>query len=102
MELGNLRVLGATFCTKPSSASIVIAAMALVLMLSGAQAQSMGGAGGVSGSGGIDGFGGGGRKHQQKTDNKPAEQKPKVDEKAYTAALKSLPNKKYDPWHAVR
>jgi len=45
--------------------------------------------------------GGGGRKHEQKSD-KPAEQKPKVDDKAYQNALKSLPNKPYDPWHGAR
>jgi hypothetical protein len=48
------------------------------------------------------GSGGGGRKqHQQKSD-KPDTQKPKVDDKAYNAALKSLPNKPYDPWHGAR
>jgi Spy/CpxP family protein refolding chaperone len=101
MQFGSLTALCASFC-RPSGASIVIAAMVLALMLSGAAAQSMGGAGGVGGGGGFGGFGGGGRNHQQKTTNKPAEQKPKVDEKAYAAALKSLPNKKYDPWHNVR
>jgi hypothetical protein len=29
-------------------------------------------------------------------------QKPKADDKAYNAALKSLPDKPYDPWHGVR
>ncbi len=33
---------------------------------------------------------------------KGAEQKPKVDEKAYSAALRNLPDKQYDPWHGVR
>jgi hypothetical protein len=64
--------------------------MAIALMTAGAAAQSMG-------SGGF----GGGHKHQQKSD-KTAEQKPKVDEKAYAAALKTLPDKAYDPWHGVR
>lgn len=27
---------------------------------------------------------------------------PKADEKAYEAALKSVPNKKYDPWQGAR
>lgn len=31
-----------------------------------------------------------------------AERKPKVDDKAYGAALSTLPNKKYDPWAGVR
>jgi hypothetical protein len=68
-------------------AKFVIAAVTLAVMAGGAQAQSMGG--------------GGGHKHQQKAD-KSAEQKPKVDDKAYAAALKSVPDKPYDPWHAVR
>jgi hypothetical protein len=43
---------------------------------------------------------GGGRKHkEQKTDVSTA---PKADEKAYNAALKSLPNKPYDPWFGAR
>ena len=45
--------------------------------------------------------GSGGRKHQQKED-KPAAQTPKVDEKAYNAAIKSLPNKPFDPWQGAR
>jgi hypothetical protein len=44
---------------------------------------------------------GGGRKHQQK-DSKPASTAPKADDKAYNAALKSLPNKPYDPWRGAR
>jgi hypothetical protein len=31
-----------------------------------------------------------------------AEQKPKVDDKAYSNALGNLPDKKYDPWKGVR
>jgi hypothetical protein len=99
MEFASLKFMRAIFCTKPTCASFIIAAMVLGLILSNSQAQSMGGAGGVSGGGGM---GGGGRNHQRKTDNKPAEQKPKVDEKAYAAALKVLPDKKYDPWHGMR
>lgn len=30
------------------------------------------------------------------------ERKPKVDDKAYGAALNTLPDKKYDPWLGVR
>jgi hypothetical protein len=70
----------------------IAAALVVTLMAGSARAQ------GVSGGG----FGGGGRKqHQQKAD-KPDTQKPKVDDKAYNAALKSLPNKPYDPWHGAR
>jgi hypothetical protein len=28
--------------------------------------------------------------------------KPKANDKAYDAALKNLPDKRYDPWHGVR
>jgi hypothetical protein len=45
---------------------------------------------------------GGGRKHQQQNTSAPAPATPKVDEKAYNAALKSLPNKPYDPWSGTR
>ncbi len=43
----------------------------------------------------------GNKQHQQKTD-KTGAQKPKADDKAYNAALKSLPNKPFDPWHGAR
>jgi hypothetical protein len=74
--------------------SIALVVFALALMLTSADAQNMGGFGG--------GGGGGGRKHQQQADDKSAEQKPKADDKAYAAALKSVPNKKYDPWNGMR
>jgi hypothetical protein len=44
---------------------------------------------------------GGGHKHQQKAD-KSDPQKPKADDKAYNAAVKSLPDKPYDPWQGAR
>jgi hypothetical protein len=49
----------------------------------------------------AQGIGGGGHKHQQKTD-KSDPQKPKADDEAYNAALKSLPDKPYDPWQGAR
>jgi hypothetical protein len=68
----------------------LIVALAVALPISGANAQQTG-----TGQGS-------GRKHQQnKTDvAKPAVQK--ADEKAYSAALKSIPNKPYDPWSGAR
>ena len=66
-------------------ARFLLAAFAAALLVGSAHAQAPGG----------------GRKHEQKSD-KPAEQKPKVDDKAYQNALKSLPNKPYDPWHNAR
>ena len=69
----------------------VVAALAIALMTAGAQAQ---------GASGPD-FGGGRRQHHAKTD-KTTTPKPKVDDKAYNAALKSLPDKPSDPWHGMR
>jgi hypothetical protein len=46
--------------------------------------------------------GGMGRRHQQKQADKTDTQKPKVDDKAYNAALKSLPDKPFDPWLGAR
>jgi hypothetical protein len=46
--------------------------------------------------------GGGGHKQRQDTTAKSDTQKPKADEKAYAAALASLPDKPHDPWHGVR
>jgi len=69
-------------------ARFLLAAFAAALLVGSAQAQS------------PSGFGGG-RKHEQKSD-KPAEQKPKVDEQAYKNALKKLPDKPYDPWRNAR
>ena len=71
-------------------ARFLLATLAAALLVGTADAQAPGGGG----------FGGGGRKHQQ-TAEKPAE-KPKVDDKAYKNALKSLPDKPYDPWHGAR
>jgi hypothetical protein len=63
------------------------ASFALALIVSAAQAQMMGG---------------GGHKQRQDSAAKSDTQKPKADEKAYTAALSSLPDKSYDPWRGVR
>ena len=46
----------------------------------------------------------GGGKHHRDGDEKGAAQKPKVDEKAYKAALERIPDpkEKYDPWGVAR
>ena len=68
------------------TAFIVLLAFAIGLATVGAHAQGMGG----------------GHKHQKQTD-KTGPQKPKADDKAYNAALKSLPDKpKPDPWQGAR
>ena len=69
---------------------LLIAILALALLTTGALAQ------------GSPGFGGGHGKHgRQQADNGEA-QKPKIDDKAYNASLRNIPDKKYDAWHGVR
>jgi hypothetical protein len=70
---------------------LAAAALTLTALESGAQAQMMGGAGGGGGSH---------KQHQQKASTK--DQAPKADEKAYAAALKTVPDRPFDPWHGVR
>jgi hypothetical protein len=68
---------------------ILATALALSVMVISAQAQS-----GAPGGGARQPFG----KRNQKS-AEPA--KPKADDKAYSSALKSLPDKQYDPWHGL-
>jgi hypothetical protein len=70
--------------------TFVVAAFAITSLMSAANAQQAG-----------SGPGGGRKHHEQKTDS-AASTAPKIDEKAYNAALKSLPNKAYDPWSGTR
>lgn len=75
---------------------IVAAALAIALMTVSAGAQGVGGMGGT----GDSGFGG---RHQQRGKTAKTETpKPKVDEKAYNAALKTVPDKPFDAWNGVR
>jgi hypothetical protein len=66
--------------------SLAIATAVLALTVASAQAQ----------------MGGGGRR--QGNDTPKADNKPKVDEKAYKAALERIPEskEKYDPWGGAR
>jgi len=66
---------------------ILSAALALSVMAASAQAQ-------MGAPGGRQPF----DKRNQKS-SEPA--KPKADDKAYSSALKSLPDKQYDPWHGM-
>jgi hypothetical protein len=75
--------------------AITLVIFALTLFAASAQAQNAGGLGGMGG-------GLGGRHHQQGQTKNADTSKPKVDEKAYTAALKELPDKQYDAWRGVR
>ena len=67
---------------------LLTAALAFGLLTASAQAQ-------------VGGGGGRGRQaHQQPEKSGP--QKPKTDDKALNAALRNIPDKKYDAWHGVR
>jgi hypothetical protein len=70
--------------------SLAVALLALAALGADAQAQMAVGAGG-----------GGHRQHQQKADT-TKDHAPKADEKAYAAALKTVPDRTSDPWHGVR
>jgi hypothetical protein len=73
---------------KRVTTAIMLVAFAITLSIVSAHAQGMGS--------------GGGHKHQKQTD-KAEPQKSKADEKAYDAALKSVPDKpKPDPWQGSR
>jgi hypothetical protein len=65
---------------------LLMAALALALLTASAQAQVGGGRGRQA--------------HQQPEKSGP--QKPKTDDKAYNAALRNIPDKRYDAWHGVR
>lgn len=69
---------------------LLIAALAMILMVASAQAQQAGSQLGQHAA-----------KASQQAD-KNESSKPKVDDKAYNAALRNLPDKHYDPWHGVR
>ena len=46
--------------------------------------------------------GNGQKRHKQKVEKSTTQTAPKANEKAYSAAVKSLPNKPYDPWLGTR
>jgi hypothetical protein len=72
---------------------ILATAFAIALMTASAAAQGVGGTGG-------SGFGG---RHQKREKTAKTETpQPKVDENAYKAALKSIPDKSFDPWNGAR
>ena len=76
---------------KSAIAKLIVIIMVAALLTESCYAQATGGGG----------SGGGRKQHQQKAD-KPGAQTPKADEKAYNAALKSLPNRPFDPWRGAR
>ena len=73
---------------------VLVAAITIALLASGAFAQDAGG-----------GKGGKGRKSQQNTEQQNADKaKQKAADEAYEAAVKRIPDpkEKYDPWKVVR
>jgi hypothetical protein len=76
---------------KSAIGKFIITMLATVLIAESCYAQATGGGG----------SGGGRKRHEQKAD-KPAGQTPKANDKAYNAALKSLPDKPFDPWRGTR
>jgi Spy/CpxP family protein refolding chaperone len=81
---------------------IILAAGLAALSITSVQAQDAGGGNAGMGGGGMGGMGGGRHHGQQQKNAKDAPAKPKVDDKAYNAALKGIPDKPYDAWHSVR
>jgi hypothetical protein len=80
---------------KAGTLKFAMAALAVVLLTASAYAQGVGGVGDQGA-----GFGGPHRRQAAKKTTEPPKQK--ADEKAYSAALKALPDKKYNAWNGVR
>lgn len=76
--------------------TVLATALAFALMMASAHAQGVGGLGG-----GMGGGGGGRHQHSGKT-AKTSKPEPKADDKAYNAALKSIPDKPFDTWSGIR
>ena len=72
---------------------MLIAGLALAMMTAAAQAQMSPQQNQMNGASRL---GQAASRQEDKTD------KPKVNDKAYNAALHNLPDKPYDPWHGVR
>ena len=79
----------------------LIAGFAMALMMATAQAQMSGGGPGNQ-MGAASQVGGNASRTQHQAEDKQTEQKVKANDKAYNAALRNLPDKKYDPWGGVR
>jgi hypothetical protein len=76
MRIGAIKILGT--------------AVALAVMVASAQAQMGGSPGGAR------------QPFDKRSTNGPKDPpKAKADDKAYNSALKSLPDKQYDPWHGI-
>jgi hypothetical protein len=73
----------------------LLAALALALVASGAQAQTSPGQMNANVNSQLG-------QHASKNGGSDEGAKAKANDKAYNAALQNLPNKQYDPWHGVR
>ena len=71
--------------------SFVFAILSIAILVSVANAQQA-----------TSESGNGQKRHKQKVEKSTTQTAPKANEKAYSAALKSLPNKPYDPWFGAR
>jgi hypothetical protein len=80
---------------KIGTITVGASAIAFALLTASAQAQAVGNMGGTGG-------GLGGRHSKQGKTQKVETPEPKVDEKAYNAALNQMPDKKFDAWNGVR
>jgi len=76
---------------------LFIAALAMALMMAGAQAQIGPQNSQMNAAQQI-----GQHASQNLHDDKSDGQKVKANDKAYNAALHNLPDKQYDPWHGMR
>jgi hypothetical protein len=78
---------------------ILVASLALAVLTVAAQAQQQGpGAGMAPGTYSASKIGQSAASNKVHEDSKV----PKANEKAYSSALKNLPDKPYDPWRGVR
>ena len=82
---------------KPLWKPLLAALLTSALLSAPAHAQGL-----PSGADATPGSKGSGGKHRNGAGAKAPEQKPKVDDKAYRAAIDRLPDQKFDPWKSAR
>jgi hypothetical protein len=90
-EFQNIGVCPAVRRTSPVALIMRLLTAAFACGLVTASAHAQGGAAGSAHG-----------KHGRQQPEKGELQKPKIDDKAYNAALRNIPDRKYDAWHSVR
>ena len=90
-EFQNIGVCPAVRRTSPVALIMRLLTAAFACGLVTASAHAQGGAAGSAHG-----------KHGRQQPEKSEQQKPKIDDKAYNAALRNIPDRKYDAWHGVR